>query len=744
MALTLLGGSVLLLLLLIARFRINAFWALLAVSFLAGLGAGMPPGRVLAAILKGVGDTLGALVLILVFGAVLGRIVEESGAARSISDALIRLLGEKRIQLSVLITGFLVGLPMVYNASFLVLIPLVYTLSHSRRLPLLYIGIPLSSALSTAHGLLVPHPAPVAIASLLHADPNLTLLYGLILALPAALLAGPVLERFSRGVPSSPPPSLFDPEKASPPSLPPLTVSLAALLSPVALMLLGAAARLLPARNDGWIRAALFLSDPTVALFLGVLAAFALLGLRRGRSMESLMQSASAAAASVSMVALIIAAGGAFKQVLSDAGVASSLQTATQHFGLPPIWLCWCTSALLRLALGSATVAAITSAGIVAPAVSGSGASPELLVLAIASGSLMFSHFNDIGFWMFKEYYNVSVKDTFRVWTVMESIVALVGLGGVLALEALLPQASARQPERVAYVNSYHEGYPPSDATMAAIRQAFPAPEYDLRVFFLDAKRDPDDSRLRRRAGGLASQIRAFRPGVLLASDDDAVKFLVVPHFREGPFPVVFCGVNWSSQPYGLPNANSTGIVEAVPVGEAVELLRRLRPSSGRRLAVLSEDSTSERQNTVHLDARWRSLGLEPRYMLVRNFSDWKNAFLEAQQRADLLYLPTSGAIQGWNSEEAGRWVRQHLRIPAFTCDEFMMEFVPLGVVKDAREQGEWAAGEARRILGGAPPSSIPAAVNRQSQCLFHPQLAAALHLLPPPDVPCRPWRASR
>lgn len=744
MAVALLGGSVVLLLLLIAHFRINAFWALLVVSFLAGVGAGMSPGQVLAAMLKGVGDTMGALVLILVFGAVLGRIVEESGAARSVSDALIHLLGEKRIQLSVLITGFLVGLPMVYNASFLVLIPLVYTLSSTRRLSLLYVGIPLSSALSAAHGLLVPHPAPVAIASLLHADPNLTLLYGLILAVPAALLAGPVLERFSRGVPASPPPSLFDPGKASPPSLPPLPLSLATLLAPVALMLLGAMARLMPGRNDSWIRIALFLSDPAVALFLGVVAAFALLGLLRGRSVESLMQSASSAAASVSMVALIIAAGGAFKQVLTDAGAASSLQSVTQHFGLPPIWLCWCTSALLRLALGSATVAAITSAGIVAPVISGSAVPPELLVLAIASGSLMFSHFNDIGFWMFKEYYNVSIKDTFRVWTVMESIVALVGLGGVLALSGLLAQPSAHQPKRIAYVNSYHRSYPPSDETMAAIREAFSGPEYDLRVLFLDAKRHNDDSSLRRRADSLAAQIRAFRPGVLVASDDDAVKYVVVPHFLNGPFPIVFCGVNWSSQPYGLPNANSTGIVETVPVDEAVALVRRLRPSSGRRLAVLSEDSTSERNNILHLHARWHKLGLEPGYMLVRDFPAWKAAFLQAQQRADVLYLPTNGAIQAWNPREAGQWVRQHLRIPAFTCDQFMMDFVPLGVVKVAREQGVWAAEAARRILGGAMPSSISSSVNRQSQCLFNPQLAAALHLLPPPDAPCRPWPQSR
>lgn len=743
MALILLGGSVLLLLVLIARFRVNAFLALLCTSFLTGVAAGLGPQEALTSILKGIGETMGALVLILVFGAVLGKLVEESGAARSISDALTRLLGEKRIQISVLLTGFLVGLPMVYNASFLVLIPLIYTLSHTRRLPLLYLGIPLSSALSTAHGLLVPHPAPVAIATLLHADPNLTLVYGLILAVPAAILAGPVLERFSRGIAAAPPPSLFDSavsEQGTPPALP---VSLLVLLTPVGLMLGGAAARLLAGDNGGLARAALFFSDPTVALFLGVVAALGLLGLRRGRSMDSLMRSVGAAAASVSMVALIIASGGAFKQVLTDAGVAEAMQAATQRLGLPPVWLCWLTSALLRLALGSATVAAITSAGIVLPAVAGSGVAPELLVLAIASGSLMFSHFNDIGFWMFKEYYNVSVKDTFRVWTVMESIVALTGLIGVLALNAVLGPAPAQAVRRAAYVNSYHEGYPPSDEAMAAIRDAFSKPGYQLRVFFLDAKRDPAESSLRRRAGQLAAEIRAYRPEVLLASDDDALKFLVVPHFLHGPFPVVFCGVNWSSEPYGLPNANSTGMVETVPVDEAVALVRRLRPGA-RRLTVLSEDSTSERSNTVHLDARWRRLGLDPESVRVDDFSAWKSAFLEAQQRADIVYLPTSGAIRGWDAGQARQWVQRHLRIPAFTCDEFMMPLVPFGAVKIPREQGEWAAAAAMRILDGTAPSAIPPAANRQWRCLVNDELAAALRLAPPPDVACRSWHAPR
>ena len=738
MPLILLGASIVLLLVLIARLRINAFLALLLTSFLVGIAGGMGAGAALASVLKGIGDTLGSLVLILVFGAVLGKMIEESGAAYSISCALTRRLGESRIQTSVLVTGFLAGLPMVYNASFLVLIPLIYTLSYARKLPLLYLGIPLSAALSTAHGLLPPHPAPTAIASLLGADVNVTLLYGLMMAPLAALLAGPVLERFNRSVQASAPPGLFDPDKAVPAEPPGLGVSLVSLLAPVGLMLASALAGLTRLSETSAGRAIRFLGDPTVALFAGAVIAMAVLGLRRGRDMDSLMRSVSAAVSSVAMIALIIGAGGAFKQVLIDGGIAGTIQQAAHAMALPPLWLCWLTSALLRLALGSATVAAITAAGVVLPAVSGSGVAPELLVLALASGSLMFSHFNDIGFWMFKEYYNVSVKDTFRVWTVMESIVALVGLAGTLSLHALLPASAARSAKRVFYVNSYHEGYPPSDEAMAAIQEAFSRPGYQMRTFFLDAKRDPDEQSLRRRADEAALQIRAFQPGVVVVSYDDAVKNLVAPHLRRGPLPVVFWGVNWSSEPYGLPNELVTGMIEVVPVEEAVSLARRAKPRI-RRLLVLSEDSTSERQNSQFLDARWRRLGLEPEYALVREFDDWKRVFAGAQQRADLLYLPTSGAIRGWDSAAAREWARRHLRIPAFTCDEFMMDFVSFGVVKIPREQGEWAARAALRILNGEKPSAIPQAENRKSRCYFHAALARQTEM-DSPRADCLPW----
>ena len=206
MPLIVLAASIVLLLVLIARLKVNAFLALLLTAFMVGVANGMPPAAALQSILKGIGDTMGSLVLILVFGAILGKLIEESGAAHTISYALTNLLGQRRIQLSVLATGFIVGLPMIYNASFLVLIPLIYTLSTTTRLPLMYLGIPLSAALSVTHGYLPPHPAPTSIAAMYHADVNLTLLYGLALAVPATLLAGPVLARFFRHVKNMPPP----------------------------------------------------------------------------------------------------------------------------------------------------------------------------------------------------------------------------------------------------------------------------------------------------------------------------------------------------------------------------------------------------------------------------------------------------------------------------------------------------------------------------------------------------------
>lgn len=730
MTLAVLAGAVVLLLFLIARCKLNAFLALVLTSFAVGICDGMTPERTLQSILKGIGDTAGSLALILVFGAILGKLIEESGAAHSISRRFIHIVGKKRIQLAVMLTGLIVGMSMIYNASFLVLIPLIYALSVETGLPLLYLGIPLSASLSVAFGYLPPSPAPTAIATLYGADINRTLLYGLLLVLPATALAGPILSRFFRHSRNEPPATLYQPRVFSDRDLPGFWISLLSILLPVALMTASALVQAVSAHGSVAV-AARFCGNPTVALFLAVLAGLYTLGKRRGRDMTSLMKSVTSGVASVSMVLMIITAGGAFKQVLLDAGTGDAIKIVATHMPVSPLVLAWCTAALIRMALGSATVAAITTGGIIVPLVHTSGVAPELLVLATTSGSLMFSHFNDIGFWMFKEYYNATIRQTFQVWTVMESIVAIVGLGGTLLLAQFVPAP----PKHIIYVNSYHVGYPPSDEVAHALVSKLEAHGVSVDSIYLDAKRHPEE--VQKRAADAVEIIRKQRPDLLIASDDDAVKYVVVPNFRFGPIPVVFAGINWDATKYALPHENVTGIIEIVPIEETLQVVREQFPRA-RRLLTLSEDSVSERSNTALLEPKYRALGFEPKTVMVSDFGSWKAAFAAGQTQSDVVYLPTNGTVRNWDRDEATAWVVTRARVPLITCDDFMMPYVALGFTKVAREQGDWAADAALAVLGGRKPSDIPITANHLSTCLFNPVVAARTGLRMPAGRGCR------
>lgn len=439
MPLIIVALGVCLLLLLMTVLKLNAFFSLIITSFIVGLLNHMGINEVMSSVLLGIGDTMGSLILILVFGAMLGKMIEQSGAAIAITCQLTKIFGEKRIQTVVMITGFLVGLPMIYNASFLVLIPLIYTFATTTKKSLIYLGIPLSASLSVAHAYLPPHPAPTAISIIYGADINLALLYGLIPCIPAIILAGPVLAKCFKNTHIEPPKELYTPQAYDEKKLPSLGVSLFVALLPVILMLLGALLSFVVKIPEGTMTAEVvkFLCDPTFALFAALVAGWYLLGIRQGKTMKDIMVSMENSAKSIVMVILIISGGGAFKQVLFDSGIAEYVKEVTMNLNFNPIIMAWTVAALLRLAVGSATVATITAAGIMLPIASASGVSPELMVLATGSGSLMFSHFNDIGFWMFKEYYNVSIKQTFLMWTTMECIVAIVGLITVLILNAL-------------------------------------------------------------------------------------------------------------------------------------------------------------------------------------------------------------------------------------------------------------------------------------------------------------------
>jgi gluconate transporter len=417
---------------------------------------GMGVLTALQSILKGIGNTMGSVALMLVFGAMLGRLLDESGAAQAIATRFIDITGRRHIQFAMATTGLLVGVAMHYNAGFLVLIPLVYTVAISTGLPLVYIGLPLASALSVTHGFTPPHPAPSFLSLLYKADVNRTLLVGLVAAIPACLLGGVVFSRMVRVRDMSPPEGLVRSAPMERAALPGFGISVITALVPVILMLTNAVVDIAlgtstidPARPeyDAQLAAALpqpalrtlvtslkFFGNATVALGLSVLFALYALGTRRGRTMESMMRSLQVGVASISGILLIIAAGGAFSQVLRDGGVSDYITRQAAGIHVNPLILAFGVAALLRAAIGSATVAGMTAAGVLAPTAAGSGVHPELMVLATGAGSLMFSHFNDSGFWMFKEYFNATIRETFLTWSMMELIVGVCGLAAALLM----------------------------------------------------------------------------------------------------------------------------------------------------------------------------------------------------------------------------------------------------------------------------------------------------------------------
>ena len=437
MPLVIVGIGILILLILITVFKLNAFISLLITSFFVAILNRMGINEAVDSILRGLGDTLGSIILILIFGAMLGKLLEESGAALTITNKLTEIFGIKYIQYAIVVTGFLVGLPMIYSASFLVLIPLIYTLSKTAKLPLLYLGIPLSASLSVSHAFLPPHPAPVAVSIIYGADVNLALVYGLIPCIPAILISGLLYSKCFRKLEVSPPDNIYLHKEIPSDRLPSLPASLLTALSPVILMLLGVLLTFAIGDKEGdkWITIAKFISNPNVALFISVIIGLYTLGVHQGRKIPDLMKSLEKSVAGISMVILVIGSGGALKEVLFDSGVAEYIKVIIIDLQLNPILLSWVVAALLRVAIGSATVATITAAGIMLPIIAVTGVRPELMVLATCSGSTMFSHVNDVGFWMFKEFYNVSIKQTFQIWTVMYCIVGIIGLVTVLIID---------------------------------------------------------------------------------------------------------------------------------------------------------------------------------------------------------------------------------------------------------------------------------------------------------------------
>ncbi|MGE5796062.1 MAG: gluconate:H+ symporter [Ignavibacteria bacterium] len=423
--------------LLILAVRINAFIAFIIVSIFIGIASGMELDKIVSSVEKGLGDTLGFLALILGFGAMLGKLAAESGAAQRITSKLIAAFGVKRIQWAVMLTGFIVGVPLFYAVGFVILVPIIFTVAAAVELPLLYVALPMIASLTVTHGYLPPHPSPTAIAVMFHADIGKTLLLGILIAVPAIIIAGPFLSRFLKKINAKPFKEFFNPRVFTEEEMPSFTVSIFTLLLPV--ILIAGASLLNIYLPESILKHIInFLGNAPVAMLISVLLGIYTLGLNRGKSMNEVMELLTKSVSSITMVLLIIGGAGSFKQVMVDSGISNYIGELLKDSPVQPLILAWLIATALRICVGSATVAAVTTAGILLPYVSTASVNPELLVLSIGAGSLMLSQVNDIGFWMFKEYFSLSIKETLLSWTVMETIVGIVGLIGVLVMNAFI------------------------------------------------------------------------------------------------------------------------------------------------------------------------------------------------------------------------------------------------------------------------------------------------------------------
>ena len=445
-------GAVVALVVLIARVKLHPFVALIAVSLAMGVAAGMSLGTAIKAFQDGVGGALGFIAVVVGLGTMLGKMMAESGGASRIATTLIDLFGERRVHWAIMFVAFIVGIPVFFQVGFVLLIPLVFTVARRTGLSLIKIGIPLVAGLSVVHGMVPPHPAAMLATTAYHADVGRTILYGLIVGLPTAALAGPIfatwiaprivlpaenplaaqLEGSSEGVGGAGGPGGVR-------QSPGFGISVFTVMIPVILMLLASAAAVTLDAGSSARRALEFVGHPIVALLLALLFSFWSLGGTRRFTREQVLAFTNDCLGPTATILLVIGAGAGFNQVLLQCGVGRAIADMAIGSHASPLLLAWTVAAVIRVATGSATVAMTTAAGIVAPIASSiPDTNAELLVLATGAGSLVLSHVNDAGFWLIKEFFNMTVPQTLKTWTAAETIIGVAGLGFTMLLSLVL------------------------------------------------------------------------------------------------------------------------------------------------------------------------------------------------------------------------------------------------------------------------------------------------------------------
>ncbi|AST94579.1 GntP family permease [Shouchella clausii] len=446
MPLFIVAVGIVLLLILITGFKLNTFVSLIIVAFIVALALGMPLENVVSSIEGGLGGTLGHIALIFGLGAMLGRLIADAGGAQRIAMTLINKFGEKRIQWAVVVASFIVGIALFFEVGLVLLIPIVFSIAKELKISILYLGIPMAAALLATHSFLPPHPGPTVIAGEYGADLGVVLLYGIMIAIPTVIIAGPLFTKVAKKIApdafnkTGNIDSLGEQKTFTLEQTPGFGISVLTAMFPVLLMAISTIVDLVQNsvgfEDNTIIEIIRLVGNPSSAMLLSLLLAFYTMGIARKIPIKQVMDSCSSSIAAIGMMLLIIGGGGAFKQVLIDGGVGDYVAELFKDTSMSPLLFAWLVAAILRISLGSATVAAISTAGLVVPMLAQYDVNLALVTLATGAGSSICSHVNDAGFWMIKEYFGLSMKETFSTWTILSTITSVVGLGFILLFDA--------------------------------------------------------------------------------------------------------------------------------------------------------------------------------------------------------------------------------------------------------------------------------------------------------------------
>ncbi|OMQ12674.1 GntP family permease [[Flexibacter] sp. ATCC 35103] len=438
MSILILTACIAFLIIQIAWLKINPFISFIITALLAGLFLGLPIETLSQTVQKGLGEMLGSITLIIVFGTCIGKLTVSSGAANVIAKTVMGWTGKKYVRLGLMITGFIVGIPLFYSVGFVLLVPLIFSVAHQFKLSKVYLGIPMLASLSVAHGFLPPHPSPMALSSILNADIGLVLVYGIIIAIPTIFIAGLLFSNLLKNIKTESDHEILNVEEVvNEGKQPSFSLSLFSALFPVFGLTLTSILPMI-SKNETLVNICKTVGEPSMIMLISLLICTYTLGIRMNRSITSVMDDYAVAIKDVALIVLIVGGAGGLKEVMIVSGVNETIVASLTQTNIHPYLLAWMMAAIIRVCVGSATAAGLMTASVLLPLLQTTGLDPNLLVLSVGAGSLMCSHVNDPSFWMFKEYFNISLKDTFKSWTVMESLVSVLGIIFVFILNSII------------------------------------------------------------------------------------------------------------------------------------------------------------------------------------------------------------------------------------------------------------------------------------------------------------------